>query len=468
MTPRAIPALALLLASCATAPQSTPSASRVTPPDRLDAPMANVAQKTALDHWWTAWGDPALDRLVEKALDANADIRAAEARVRAARALVTVAESALYPTVAANGTIWASESDTDLDDKWKALLPPLSSGSSGSGHLVGLGASWEADIFGGRRADADAAHAAAETIARTADAVHLLVAADVVENYQQLQGLRRRLAILDDSIRAAERLRDYVAARFETGAATVADVTRVRNALEAFRASRPPLAALIDTRRRRLAVLTGDPPEQVTDMTAAPEFAVPPAPAGQLPSDILDRRPDVNARSSMVRMRAARLKSLRADLLPRFAIQFLGQNGHIGISGLPGFGGTGGLLGLSASAPIFTAGRLRARIAAGNAELEAAMADYDGTVLTALEEVEAAYGFRTGLDERLTGLDQALEQSDRRAGQMQAFYEAGRAQLGDVLQARIDALSDRDKREQARIARGTSAVQLYRALGGGW
>lgn len=205
------PSLALLLTACASVPNTPAHAPRITPPNRLDAAAANDAAITGTDRWWTAWGDPALDALVEKSLEANADIRAAKAHVAAARALVTVAESALYPTVAANGTAWASQSDAGIDDKWQAMLPSLS-GNSGSGYLVGLGATWEADLFGGRHADAEMARALSESTARTADGVRLMVAADVVENYQQLQGLRRRLDVLDRSEATASRLVDYAAA----------------------------------------------------------------------------------------------------------------------------------------------------------------------------------------------------------------------------------------------------------------
>jgi hypothetical protein len=347
------------------------------------------------------------------------------------------------------------------------MLPSLS-GKSGSGYLVGLGATWEADLFGGRHADAEMARALSESTARTADGVRLMVAADVVENYQQLQGLRRRLDVLDRSEATASRLVDYAAARQRTGAATAADVTRARNGLEALRASRPALTSLVDARKRRLAVLAGDVPEQAPDMVASATFETPDAPTGQLPSDILDRRPDVAARSWLVNARAARLKSLKADLLPRFAIHFLGQNGHIELGALPGYGGTGGLVGLSASMPLFNAGRLQASVKAGDAELEAALANYDQAMLSALEEVESAYGFRAGLDERLAGLIRTSDMARRRADQLAILYDAGRTQLGDVLQARLDALSDEDKMEQTRIAQGTATVQLYRALGGGW
>lgn len=460
--------LALGLAGCAAAPHLAEPTSRVAAPAQLDAVAAKGPLATPVDRWWMLWGDPALNRLVEKALVANADIRAAQAHVKAARALVSVAESALYPTIAANGSAWGSAGDADIDGTLGSLIAPYTQDNAAGGYLVGLGARWEPDVFGGRHADVAAAKALSQSSARLADGVRLIVVGDVVENYQQWQGLRDRLAILDRSIKTAGRLVDYVVARQHTGAATVGDVSKARAALQSLEASRPPILSLIDARRRRLAVLAGDLPEQLPEAGTNGALIIPLPPAGQLPSAILDRRPDVGARALIVEARAQRLNSLKTDLLPRFGISFLGQNGHLGLSGLPGFGGTVGLVGINASIPIFTGGLLRGRIEAGNAELEAALAAYDRSVLAALEEVETAYGFRGGLDERLTGLERTLALSKGRADQAQHFYRAGRMTLGEVLQAELDALSDEDKREQARVAQGTATVQLFRALGGGW
>ena len=458
----------LALAACASAPPLSPSSARITAPQRLDVPAANEASEGNLDRWWTLWKDPYLDALVDRALASNADVRVAEAHVRAARALVSVAESALYPSIAASGAAWVNAGDTDIDGALGSVLQPYTSGKTGTGYLIGLGAQWEPDIFGGRHADVDTAHALAESTASLADGVRLVVIGDVVENYQQWAGLQRRLALLGESIAVARRLTDYASARQRTGQATAMEVAKAQGALASLEASRPPIMSLIDARQRRLAVLAGDLPEQLPKMPTGVQIAVPPPPSGQFPSTILGRRPDVRARMLIVEARAARLKSLQADLMPRFGISFMGQNGQIGLSGLPGFGGSLGLVSVKASVPIFTGGLLRGRIAAGNAELAAALAAQDRAMLNALEEVETAYGFRAGLDQRLSGLDHARDLSENRAELAASFYKAGRVPLGDVLQARLDALSDLDRMEQARIAQGTATVQLYRAVAGGW
>lgn len=453
------------LGACVKAPQTPPPGRPVAPPQAFAA-VAGQAVET--DHWWTLWGDPALDAMVDRALAANPDLRAARAHVAAARALVSGSEAALYPTVAASGAAWASASNTAVDGPLGTLIDPYTQGTTAGGHLVGLGAQWEPDVFGGRHADIATAQALAGSVAWVERGVRLTLVADVVENYQQMQGLRRRLALLDDAVAQAERLVAYAAARQRTGEATVLDVSRAQAALERLGSGRAPLVALIDVRRRRLAVLAGDLPEFLAAPGPVQALHLPPAPGGQLPSTVLARRPDVRIAMALVAARAARLKSLKADLMPRFGIGFTGLNGKLALSGLPAFGGTLGLVGIKASVPIFTGGLLRARIVGGNAELDAALAGQDRAVLSALEEVEGAYGLRSGLDARLEGLRRAQGLSERRAEQAQAFYKAGRVTLGDVLQARLDTLDDADRTEQAGLAAASATVQLYRAIAGGW
>jgi len=456
----------LALAGCVATPATPPRPAPVTAPAQLVATQG--ADAVALARWWTAWGDPALDAIVEQALAANPDLRAARAHVAASRALVSVAEGGLYPTIAAQGAVWGGYSDANVDGALGQVFAPYTTTGSTQGRAVNLGASWEPDLFGGRHADVAAARALSDSAALAAQGVRLMVVGDVVENYQQLQGLRQRLALLDRSIATARGLVDYASARMGAGQATAADISKARGGVEQLSAARAPLVALIDVRRRRLAVLAGLPPEREVAISAPDRLSVPSTPGGQVPSAVLLRRPDVQAHAALVRMQAARLKSLKADLLPSFAIHFIGQSGTLELSGLPGYGGSSALAGISATVPIFTGGRLRARVVAGDAELTAALADQDKALLLALEEVEAAYGFRHGLDERLAGLERAADLASQRAAQQGAFYQAGRATKGDALQADLAVLEAQDTLAQARIARASATVQLFRALGGGW
>lgn len=452
-----------LLAACTVSPTQAPP-SQVTAPAAFDQVGEGGAPAADLSHWWTVWQDPRLNDLITAALAANPDIRIAQAHVAEARSMVTIVESALYPTVAANGGAWGGGAD------WRgqslSMAPGLSPGIDG--HLVGLAASWEPDIFNGRHDDVAAARAQALGVEEQLNGARMTVAADVAENYLEAQGLQRRLATLDASIATVERLLTYAQGRYVAGQALAYDVNLVRERLDTLRARRPPLLSLLDSRRRRLAVLTGQAPETAAALPAPGPFIAPPPPSGQMPVDVLERRPDVRARVALVQAQVARLASAKTDMLPRFQIDFLGQDGHLHFEGLPGLSGTGGLVGLTASLPIFTAGRIKANIAANDARLDAAVADYDKAVLQALTDVEDAYGFRHGLDQRVDGLTTALATARRNEAAATGLYEGGAKTLQDVLDARVEALTREDDLVQTQMGQATATVLLYRALGGGW
>ena len=499
---RAAPLLALAcaawLAGCGQALKvhTPPAQARV--PDAFSAPAAQASggPQQDLGRWWRLWGDARMNALIERALAASPDIRAAQANLQAARALADVAESALYPTAVAAAAAGAGTADWRNASAWRALAPPYSaalpSSADARGLAAGVGAVWEADVFGARRADASAAQAAAAIAQERLHGAHMLVAAEVASNWREALALAQRLFILDAATAAAAQLHGYAQARLAAGQARAADVAAAQARLAGLQAARPALQALLLTRRQRLAALCGQPPGQpgaalaallpdvpnapnapaaapeaaASETAAPPELSAPPAPpSGQLPSSVLARRPDVRARQQAVQARAAQLKSLKAELLPSFGIVFLGNEGRLDFSGLPRASGAGGLIGLRVSLPLFTAGRLQAQARAGDARLHATVAEYDRAVLDALQEVEAAYA---ALDARVESLRAARQSAARRASGLQALYQAGERQRDAPLQARLELAEADDALAQARMQQASASIRLYQALGGGW
>ena len=500
---RAAPLLALAcaawLAGCGQALKvhTPPAQARV--PDAFSAPAAQAAggPQQDLGRWWRLWGDARMNALIERALAASPDIRAAQANLQAARALADVAESALYPTAVAAAAAGAGTADWRNASAWRTLAPPYSaalpSSADARGLAAGVGAVWEADVFGARRADASAARAAAAIAQERLHGAHMLVAAEAASNWREALALAQRLSILDAATATAAQLHGYAEARLAAGQARAADVAAAQARLAGLQAARPALQALLLTRRQRLAALCGQPPGQpdaalaallpdvpeapetpnasaaASETAAPPEPSEPPAPpSGQLPSSVLARRPDVRARQQAVQARAAQLKSLKAELLPSFGIVFLGNEGRLDFSGLPRASGAGGLIGLRVSLPLFTAGRLQAQARAGDARLHAAVAEYDRAVLDALQEVEAAYAARAALDARVESLRAARQNAARRASGLQALYQAGERQRDAPLQARLELAEADDALAQARMQQASASIRLYQALGGGW
>lgn len=450
-----------LVAGCSPFHTRAP-ASRVTVPARFTQAPATAQPATDLTRWWEAWHDPGLTQAVETALAASPDIRMARDRVREARALHTVARSALYPTVGATGDMLGGGMYWRNPDN----LPANDPGTDG--HLAGIGASWEPDLFGGRHADVKAARAGMLAQEEYFHGVQMVIAADAANDYLQIQGLQRQIALTDQALATLGQLRAYGQARFTAGQATTADVTAIDRKLSDLRARRPMLVAQLDLVRRRLAVLSGQAPEGLPELLPPPAFFVPAPPLGQMPDTVLERRPDIRARRDQVDAALNRLKSAKTDLLPRFGLEFFGGDGRLRFDGIPGISGTGGLIALTSYLPIFTANRIQARIHAADARLDAAVAGYDQTILRALAEVEDGYENRLALDGRDVELTRAMRQAGQVAQEMAGLYAGGQRTLGDVLQARVQALDAQGSVLANQDARTAATIQLARALGGGW
>jgi outer membrane protein TolC len=175
----------------------------------------------------------------------------------------------------------------------------------------------------------------------------------------------------------------------------------------------------------------------------------------------------VRGTAQLVRARAAQLGSAKADLLPRFYLGFLANDGRIEIGDV-GASGRFTSWGAGLYLPIFEAGRIRARIRASDAQLEAAVAQHEQTVLAALEDVENAYGTRRALDQRSAQLQSAWQTADLGARHAQRLFDEGNGLLQGAIEARLNALQREDELIQAETARALVTVALYKAVGGGW
>lgn len=442
------------------------------PASAASAANGDAASATDLARWWLVLNDPTLNQLMATGLQANADIRIAVDRVKEARALLTQAESALYPTVVAGAGVGKSNPNQSLPQL--ALpggipLPLPSAMPMTSLSTAGFAAAWEVDIFGARRSDAEAAAQAALGYQERQHGAQMLLVSDIASNYFEARSVERRSAVLARSIATAQRLQRYAQGRFDAGQATRADIDRASSLVEELESQRQPLDMLLGVRLRRLAVLTGQVPQALSALPPQTVLLRMPAELPPvLPSEVLERRPDVRGSANLVRAQSAKLGSAKAELFPKFTIGFLAQSGHIDISGLPKSSGSGSAWGLGVTLPVFEAGRIRANIAAQDARLDAAAAQYEQAVLSALEDVENAYSAVRALDSRATLLAQSTRSAQDGAAHAGSLFEAGRGVLQTVLEAQLKALQSEDALIQTQTAQAVTTVQLYKAIGGGW
>jgi NodT family efflux transporter outer membrane factor (OMF) lipoprotein len=448
--------LACLSACAAVGPDYTPPAAPA--PAAWHTPLGNGLEAGAADldlgAWWQVFQDPVLTDLVKKAAGANLDAAVARARVREARARRGLREADPYPTV--DGSTTASRSG----------------GGGGETRLysVGFDAGWEIDIFGGVRRGVEAAEgdlAAAE--AGLAD-VMVTLAAEIGRNYMEARTLQHRLQVARANRQVQAQTYALTRSRYDVGLGDALAVQQALANLEATRSQIPLLEDNLAARFNRLAVLTGKPPGTLDDLLVErrPLSVVPPAVTVDIPAEILRRRPDVRQAERQLAAQTARIGVAEADLYPRLRLA-----GTFGLSAA----NTGDLadwasrtwsLGPSLSWRIFDAGAVRRHIEIQTAVQAQSLADYEATVLGALEEVENALSAYVQEQVRCVHLAQAAEAAAEAEMLARRRYEAGLADFSDVLDAQRTLLSYQDQLAAGRGAVVTHLIALYKALGGGW
>lgn len=440
-----------------------PSEWRHAPSEQTDSSAAEL--KT----WWQAFNDPLLNELIERALTANHDLRIAIARVRETNAMVTIAESALYPNIdlfASGGREKRIDRIVGVPGKQgiELLAPTADAVSSG------LAARWEIDLFGGRHLDAEAAAAQADGSEEALHAAQVGLLAQLATNYLELHGVQQHIGILQKNIEIQrERLR-ALQAFYRAGLSNEADTARQQTLLHSTESALPTLANAEKNLIHRIGVLLGEAPESLEDRLAAvgPLPKNSPAIPRLLPPGLLTQRPNLRLAQTQVSAAAASLGSAKADLFPKLVLSASGGFGALAVGGFPSLAESVYALGSGLTAPIFNAGRIRAHIAAADARLDQVAANYEKTFLLALEDVENAFVAHRSAIERNDQLNQAEISAEKAYRLAETLYRHGAGDYLALLDAQRNKLSVSDERAKAETALQVSMVSIYRAFGGGW
>jgi NodT family efflux transporter outer membrane factor (OMF) lipoprotein len=476
------PGLAILVTSCAVGPDYHPPQTAVPESWTESTPTASSGAGDNLAQWWRGFNDERLNRLIERALQSNFDLKAAKTRVQAARAQRDATEAERWPSVNASsayqrqrispnflyGVLGSVQGGGQNKNGLLSTLGPI--GAPFNLFQAGFDSSWELDLFGGIRRQQEAAEANAEAIGENLRDIQISLAAEVARTYFELTELHSRLTIAEALVKNQREVQRLVEAGFQEGMATAVDVQRAKAELETAESAVAPIAAQIKNNRHALALLSGLAPgaleTELADVRA--EIPIPPAIQAGLPSDLLRRRPDIRQAERTVASASASIGAAVAELFPKLsltgAVGFLSTDLSNFTSLSSGFYGFGPRLSL----PIFQAGRLLANIDAQEARHQEALAAYDKSVMAALREVEDSLASVQGEHSRRLALENA-EQSARKASETaEAYYAEGEANLQSVLDSRRVWHNARDQLAQSRLAWATTHVALYKALGGGW
>src|SRR5258706_230703 len=454
----------VLLTGCAVGPnykrpQTSVANSFANAPTNVVSP-----DEAALATWWKGFNDAKLDRLVDRAITNNHDLRIATANLKEARALRRLTTFDLAPTVQAN----AGYANSLLG---KAPWPPgaLRDGREGEFYDASFDATWELDLFGRVRRSVQAANAGLAAAEATRLDVLVSVTAEMARNYFEMRGLQNQLAVARKNADVQTETLKITQSRLDGGRGTDFDVSRSRSLLNLTLSTIPPLEAGIKKTIYRIAVLTGQQPTALTTQLSAPEPLPSAMPALTLgdPAALLRRRPDIRAAERSLAAATARIGVATADLFPR--VTFVGSVGFQADSfaGLGKGGADTWNFGPRITWAALDLGRVQARIKAADARTEASLAFYERTVLTALEETEGALVDFGQEQSRQQFLETSAQASQKAADLAHQRFEGGVTDFLSVLDAERTLLEAQDRLAASQTRTVTALVAVYKALGGG-
>lgn len=424
---------------------------------------------TDIKSWWKGFQDPLLNELITKAVNANHDLKIAKARVREAETIITIAESALYPSIdlfSSGGREKKIDRIIGVPGKQGIeLITPTADAISG-----GLAARWEIDLFGGRHLEAEAAIAQSAGIEEALRSVQVGLLAQVATNYLELRGLQKRISLQQENIAVQKEKLRALQLFVKNGLATEADIANQETLLKSTESALPVLTSAALTLTHRLGVLLGETPDKLeTHLSQAISLPVTlPEIPKLLPTDLLSQRPDLRVAKTEVTAAAANLGAARADLFPKLVLSASGGFGALAVGGFSSLAESVYTLGSGLTMPLFNAGRIRAHIAAVDARLDQAALNYEKIFLLALEDVENAFVAHTSSKERKMQLSDAEKSAQKAYQSTDALYQRGVKDYLSLLDARRNTLTVGDERVKAETAMRVSIVSLYRAFGGGW
>lgn len=446
-----------LLSACTTTPP---------PPPALDVPQGSAANVVS-PNWWTAFNDPRLDQLINEALTANLDLRAATARVDEARALLGMSRSYLFPSLDLNATAGRQR----LSQVGAEPLTGINPVSNLYG--VGLSASYEIDLWGRIRSGVNASSENLQASEFDRDAIRISIAAEVARSYFSLVSADAELAVLRDTLVTRDESVQLQRDRYDAGlnsefdlrsaeaerAAVIADIgtaTRVQKTIEAA------LATLLGRSPRAVYLPSID-----RSPVAQAAATVPPIPEG-LPSDLLAQRPDIRRSEAQLAAADYRISEARAQFFPSLVLTGTYGSQSNALGNL--FSGPAAVWSYAAGLvqPIFAAGFIYYQVQATEARRDQVAIGYQQTVQTAFREVHDAFvAYGTARDvfaaqtERRDRLAQALEFAQLR-------YKAGYSPYLEVLDSQRSLLrAETDRIIAARNLR-SAIIDINKSLGGGW
>ena len=415
--------------------------------------------------WWNIYSDPLLEDLIKEALKNNYDLRTAIARTQEARAFVGVARSAYYPSV-------GFESGVQRDLGTYRFVPALNLPAAGASthelFVGGLSTAWEIDLWGRIRNTAAAANATYLGTEEARRGLMLSLVSDVAAAYFELVELDRRLELAHQSHDAFQATYKLFSERFGAGIGSKLQVTRAESALAAAQTTVDDTERQIAEKENQICVLVGRNPGAIKRSPPELGLNTPPIVPAGIPSQLLERRPDIRQAEDNLRYALANVGVANANFFPRIGLTTLFGRVSTDLSSLTTGNSDIWALAASASGPLFTGGRLTKQRRAAKAVFDQATFQYSQSALRAFQEVSDALT----ASQKLSDIEEQQKHQVRALTESVAIanrrYRGGLASYYEVLEAQELLYPAEFSLSQTSRDRRLVVVQLYKALGGSW
>ena len=469
----------LLLTGCAVGPKyarptvETPLAYKETPQAAARESESWRASQpkdaTNRGQWWKVFNDPQLDELEGKASSSNQEIVAAANNFLAARALVREARAQYFPTLTTNPTI-TNERPSPAQfgglQAGSAMGVPLTV-KSYTNYTLPFDASWEPDFWGRIRNGVRSSIYAAQASAADLENGRLSEQAELAADYYELRGQDSLKEVLDSTVSAYQEAFNLTATQYKAGLGNDEAVAQAEAQLKAAQAQDTNLAILRAQYEHAIAVLVGEPASTFS-LPAKSQLTIPPSIPAGVPSELLERRPDIAAAERSVAQANAQIGVAKSAYFPVILLSATGGFGNSSAANWFIWPSRFWSVGPSLAEAIFDAGLRRATMAQFRASYDVTLAYYRQTVLTAFQQVEDNLASLRILSQDIEQQDAAVKAAARSLQEAKVRYKAGLDPYLNVISAQTILLNDQQTAVTFRMQQMVASVQLIKALGGGW